>query len=53
MQRSRAKWDNMKRKAIAAGGNTYNQRQDCGSMCDHGFQDLDGHIWALMYIGSQ
>src|SRR5215472_16772524 len=33
------------RKAVAAGGNTYNEPQDHGFMYGHGFQDLDGHIW--------
>lgn len=49
-QPSRAEVDSMVRKAIAAGGNTYNQPQDYGFMYGHGFQDLDGHIWELMYM---
>jgi predicted lactoylglutathione lyase len=49
-QPSRAAVDDMVRKAIAAGGNTYNQPQDYGVMYGHGFQDLDGHIWELMYM---
>jgi uncharacterized protein len=47
---SRAKVDEMVRKAVAAGGNTYNEPQDHGFMYGHGFQDLDGHIWELMYM---
>lgn len=37
-------------KAIAAGGTTYNEPQDHGFMYGHGFQDLDGHIWELVYM---
>jgi predicted lactoylglutathione lyase len=47
---SRVKVDEMVRKAVAAGGTTYNQPQDHGFMYGHGFQDLDGHIWELIYM---
>jgi predicted lactoylglutathione lyase len=47
---SRAKVDEMVRKAVAAGGATYNEPQDHGFMYAHGFQDLDGHIWELIYM---
>jgi uncharacterized protein len=47
---SREKVDEMVRNAIAAGGTTYNEPQDHGFMYAHGFQDLDGHIWELMYM---
>jgi predicted lactoylglutathione lyase len=40
----------MVRKAVAAGGSTYNDPQDHGFMYAHGFQDLDGHIWELIYM---
>jgi uncharacterized protein len=46
----RAKVDEMVRKAVAAGGSTYNEPQDHGFMYGHGFQDLDGHIWELIYM---
>lgn len=46
----REKVDEMVRKAIAAGGKTYNEPQDHGFMYAHGFQDLDGHIWELIYM---
>jgi hypothetical protein len=49
-QPNRAAVDALVRKAIAAGGNTYNQPQDYGFMYGHGFQDLDGHIWELTYM---
>ena len=47
---SRAKVDEMVRKAVAAGGTTHNEPQDHGFMYGHGFQDLDGHIWELVYM---
>ena len=47
---SRDKVDEMVRKAVAAGGTTYNEPQDHGFMYGHGFQDLDGHIWELIYM---
>jgi len=47
---SRTKIDEIVRKAIAAGGKTYNEPQDHGFMYGHGFQDLDGHIWELVYM---
>jgi hypothetical protein len=36
--------------AVAAGGSTYNKPQDHGFMYGHGFQDLDGHIWEVMWM---
>jgi predicted lactoylglutathione lyase len=42
--------DDMVRKAVAAGGSTYNEPQDHGFMYAHGFQDPDGHIWELVYM---
>lgn len=47
---SREAVDTMVREAVAAGGTTYNQPQDHGFMYAHGFQDLDGHIWELLYM---
>jgi uncharacterized protein len=37
-------------KALAAGGNTYNEPKDHGFMYQHGFQDLDGHIWEVFFM---
>jgi uncharacterized protein len=37
-------------KAVSAGGATYNGPQDYGFMYTHGYQDLDGHIWELVYM---
>ncbi|HEY3180123.1 MAG TPA: VOC family protein [Casimicrobiaceae bacterium] len=47
---SRANVDEMIRKAVAAGGTTYKQPEDHGFMYGHGFQDLDGHIWEVIYM---
>ena len=47
---SRERVGEMVRKAVAAGGSTYNDPQDHGFMYAHGFQDLDGHIWELIYM---
>lgn len=47
---SRETVDEMVSKAVAAGGTTYNEPQDHGSMYGHGFQDLDGHIWEFFYM---
>jgi predicted lactoylglutathione lyase len=47
---SRAAVDDIVSKALAAGGTTYNEPQDHGFMYAHGFQDLDGHIWEVMFM---
>ncbi|MGH7493018.1 MAG: VOC family protein [bacterium] len=47
---NRNKVDEMVRKAVAAGGTTYNESKDYGFMYQHGFQDLDSHIWELIYM---
>ncbi len=47
---SREKVDEMVHKAVAAGGTTYKDPQDYGFMYEHGYQDLDGHIWELIYM---
>jgi uncharacterized protein len=47
---SRAEVDDLVKKAIAAGGSAPNAPQDHGFMYGHGFQDLDGHLWELMYM---
>ena len=50
---SRAEVDELVRKALAAGGTAPNAPQDHGFMYGHGFEDLDGHIWELMYMAPQ
>src|SRR5688572_5234998 len=47
---SRAKVDELVRVAVAGGGTTYNEPKDHGFMYQHGFQDLDGHIWEIFWM---
>jgi uncharacterized protein len=47
---SRAEVDDLVRKALAAGGTAPNPPQDHGFMYAHGFTDLDGHVWELVYM---
>ncbi|SFL80376.1 hypothetical protein SAMN04487943_10464 [Gracilibacillus orientalis] len=42
--------DEMVNKAIEAGGSHANEKQDHGFMYGWSFQDLDGHIWELIYM---
>ena len=37
-------------QAVAAGGSTYAEPKDHGFMYQHGFQDLDGHMWEVFYM---
>ena len=47
---SREEVDSVVKKALAAGGKTPRAPQDHGFMYAHGFEDLDGHIWELVYM---
>jgi predicted lactoylglutathione lyase len=47
---SREAVNDLVRKAIAAGGKSLADSRDYGFMYQHGFQDLDGHIWELIYM---
>jgi len=47
---SREQVSDLVTKAVAAGGTTYAESKDYGFMLQHGFQDLDGHIWELIYM---
>lgn len=40
----------MVKKAVAAGGTIYADAKDYGFMVQHGYQDLDGHMWELAYL---
>jgi predicted lactoylglutathione lyase len=40
-------------KAAKAGGKTVREAEDHGFMYQHGFEDLDGHIWELVHMRSQ
>ncbi len=47
---SRKEVDEMIRNAVAGGGTIHAPLQDLGFMYQYGFQDLDGHIWELIYM---
>ncbi|MDQ3260908.1 MAG: VOC family protein [Pseudomonadota bacterium] len=47
---SRGKVEELVGKAVAAGGTAPRKPQDHGFMYQHGFEDLDGHIWELIYM---
>ena len=47
---SRDEVDGLVTKALSAGGTVPREPQDHGFMYGHGFEDLDGHIWELMYM---
>ncbi len=47
---SRDEVDALVAKALAAGGTAPNPQQDHGFMYSHGFTDLDGHVWEVMWM---
>ncbi len=47
---SKAAVDELVNKALAAGGTTPNDKQDHGFMYGHGYRDLDGHLWEIMWM---
>ena len=47
---SREAVSDLVRKAVAAGGALHAESKDYGFMFQHGYQDLDGHIWELIYM---
>jgi uncharacterized protein len=47
---SREKVDEMVNKALAAGGKPSNDPMDHGFMYVWSFQDVDGHLWEVMYM---
>ena len=46
---SREEVDALIAKAIAAGGTTPHPPEDHGFMYDQGFEDIDGHLWNLVW----
>jgi predicted lactoylglutathione lyase len=40
-------------KAVAAGGRTPHPLEDHGFMVTQGFEDLDGHLWNLVWMNPQ
>ncbi|MCI4566562.1 VOC family protein [Lysobacter sp. CFH 32150] len=47
---NRAQVDEIVGKAVAAGAATPRPVQDLGFMYQHGFEDLDGHLWEYFYM---
>jgi len=50
---SREEVDHLIAKAVAAGGRTPHPPEDHGFMYDQGFEDLDGHLWNLVWMAPQ
>lgn len=47
---SREQVDEIVNKALEAGGKPSNDKQDHGFMYGWSFQDLDNHLWEVMYM---
>ncbi|MHA6529696.1 VOC family protein [Paenibacillus sp. BAC0078] len=47
---SRAEVDELVHKALDAGGKKYNDPVDHGFMYSWSFQDIDGHLWEIVYM---
>ena len=47
---SRAEVDEVMRKAVSAGATTPNEPKDFGFMFQHGFTDLDGPQWEVLWM---
>jgi hypothetical protein len=47
---SREQVDEIVNKALEAGGKASNDRFDHGFMYGWSFQDMDGHLWEVMYM---
>jgi hypothetical protein len=47
---SREDVDEMVEKAIEAGGREFRESQDYGWMYGRALEDLDGHIWEVLYM---
>jgi uncharacterized protein len=47
---SREKVDQMIDKVVEAGGREYREPQDHGWMYERSFEDIDGHIWEIVYM---
>lgn len=50
---SRERVDELVAKALAAGGRAPMDKQDHGFMYGHGFEDLDGHQWELVWMNPE
>lgn len=47
---SRAAVDDIADKAIAAGGKAFRKPDDYGFMYSRSIEDLDGHVWEVVYM---
>ena len=47
---SRDKVDQMIDRVVEAGGREYREPQDHGWMYERSFEDIDGHIWEIVYM---
>lgn len=47
---SREKVDEIADKALAAGGKSHRESEEQGWMYSRSFEDLDGHIWEILYM---
>ena len=47
---SRSEVDDMIKRAVVAGGTTFEEAEDHGFMYAHSFLDPDGHGWNLMHM---
>lgn len=50
---SREELDTLIARAAAAGGRIPHPPEDHGFMVDQGFEDLDGHLWNLVWVAPQ
>ncbi|KQV54475.1 MULTISPECIES: VOC family protein [unclassified Duganella] len=50
---SREEVDGLIAKALAAGGRTPHPPEDHGFMYDQGFEDIDGHLWNLVWTAPE
>ena len=50
---SRDEVDSLIAKAVAAGGRTPHPPEDHGFMYDQGFEDIDGHLWNLVWTAPE
>lgn len=50
---SREAVDELVARAVAAGATAPRQAEDHGFMYQHGFHDLDGHVWELLWMRPQ
>lgn len=47
---NREEVDNMVNLALAAGGKAPNAKQEQPYMYGHGFEDIDGHLWEVVWM---